>query len=108
MVVNKQGASGIIGSKYVAESKPDGHTIFLTSGGPITINPAMYKKLPYDPIQDFAPVTTVAGSISSSLCILVPGENLWRIPHRSPLQAGVYTYASIGSAALTTCGRKCL
>ena len=97
VVVNKQGAAGIIGSKYVAESKPDGHTIFLTSGGPITINPAMYKKLPYDPIQDFAPVTTVARvhfvlAVHPSFPAKTFGEFLTEVRSKP----GVYTYASIG------------
>jgi tripartite-type tricarboxylate transporter receptor subunit TctC len=60
VIDNRPGASGMIGTEIVARADPDGYTLLMGSGGPLTINPSLYPKLPYDPIKDFAPVTVVA------------------------------------------------
>jgi tripartite-type tricarboxylate transporter receptor subunit TctC len=57
VVENRGGAGAIIGTDLVNKSDPDGYTLLLGQSGPISINPAVYKKLPYDPMKDFAPVT---------------------------------------------------
>ena len=57
VVENRGGAGAIIGTDLVNKSDPDGYTLLLGQSGPISINPAVYKKLPYDPLKDFAPVT---------------------------------------------------
>src|SRR5438552_7817980 len=57
VVENRGGAGAIIGTDLVAKSDPDGYTLLLGPSGPISINPGVYKKLPYDPLKDFAPVT---------------------------------------------------
>jgi tripartite-type tricarboxylate transporter receptor subunit TctC len=57
VIENHGGAGSIIGTEVVQKSDPDGYTLLLGQSGPISINPAIYKKLPYDPIKDFAPVT---------------------------------------------------
>lgn len=56
-IVNRGGAGAIIGTDLVNKSDPDGYTLLLGQSGPISINPAVYKNLPYDPLKDFAPVT---------------------------------------------------
>jgi putative tricarboxylic transport membrane protein len=57
VVENRGGAGAIIGTDLVNKSDPDGYTLLLGQSGPISINPAVYKKLPYDPLKDFAPIT---------------------------------------------------
>ena len=57
VIENRGGAGSIIGTDLVNKSDPDGYTLLLGQSGPISINPAVYKKLPYDPLKDFAPVT---------------------------------------------------
>ena len=53
IVENKAGAQGAIGAEAVARAEPDGYTLFVTAASIIVLNPMLYKKLPYDPVQDF-------------------------------------------------------
>ena len=57
VIENRGGAGSIIGTELVRNADPDGYTLLLGQSGPISINPAIYRKLPYDPVKDFAPVT---------------------------------------------------
>jgi tripartite-type tricarboxylate transporter receptor subunit TctC len=58
VVVNKPGASGIIGSELVAKSPPDGQTLLMVYASH-ALNPSLYTKLPYDTLRDFTPVVMV-------------------------------------------------
>jgi tripartite-type tricarboxylate transporter receptor subunit TctC len=57
VIENKGGAGAILGTDMVARAEPDGYTLLLGQSGPISINPAVYKSLPYDPVKDLAPIT---------------------------------------------------
>ena len=57
VIDNRGGAGGITGTDAVAKAAPDGYTLLLGQTGPNAINPALFDKLPYDPIRDLAPVT---------------------------------------------------
>ena len=56
IVENRAGAGGGIGTDYVAKAAPDGYTVLIGHIGALTINPAIYEKLPYDTLKDFDPV----------------------------------------------------
>jgi len=56
VVDNRGGAGGSIGAEAVARATPDGYTLFVGSNGPLTVNPFVQAKLPYDPLKDFAPI----------------------------------------------------
>lgn len=59
VVDNRPGAGSINGTDLVAQAAPDGHTL-LTVAASFTITPALHKKLPFDPVRDFAPISQVA------------------------------------------------
>jgi tripartite-type tricarboxylate transporter receptor subunit TctC len=59
VVLNKAGASGTIGAAYVAKADPDGYTLLLGTSNELTMSPGLYSKLPYNPVHDFAPISTV-------------------------------------------------
>src|SRR5256714_14781713 len=60
VVENRAGANGGIGTDFVAKSAADGYTLLVTASGPITVNPILYARVPYDPIKDFAPISQCA------------------------------------------------
>jgi tripartite-type tricarboxylate transporter receptor subunit TctC len=59
VVENRPGADGVLGAQTVAEAPPDGYTLLVTSSS-FVINPSFHKKLPFDVIRDFAPVSNVS------------------------------------------------
>jgi tripartite-type tricarboxylate transporter receptor subunit TctC len=60
IVENRPGAAGNIGTAYVAKAPPDGYTIMMGTIGTQSINPSLYKKMPYDAAKDFVPITRAA------------------------------------------------
>ena len=60
VVENRPGGTGLLAGEYVAKSAPDGYTLLVGASGQMTINPVLIAKHPYDPVRDFAPITTLA------------------------------------------------
>ena len=89
IVDNRPGASAQIAASAVAKSASDGYTLFLTSNSSHSVNPHMFKKLPYDPIADFTPV----GGIAYFPFILAVNANL---PVKTPQEFVAYARANIG------------
>jgi tripartite-type tricarboxylate transporter receptor subunit TctC len=57
IVENKPGGGAIVATEHVAKAAPDGYTLLVGASGAMAINPAVYAKLPYDPVRDFIPVS---------------------------------------------------
>ena len=72
VVENRPGAGGITASVYATRQPADGYSLFLASGGTHSINPVVYKKLPYDALKDFEPVVRVATTAN----VLVANKDL--------------------------------
>ena len=101
IVENRAGAGGNIGTNAVARAAPDGYTIGLSITGPLVNNTLLYKKLPYDPFKDLAPVTLAAVqpsvlAVSPSLGVNTAQE-LLALLKRNP---GKYNYASLGAGTV--------
>jgi tripartite-type tricarboxylate transporter receptor subunit TctC len=64
VIENKPGAATNLGADYVAKAAPDGYTILLGDVATFAANPSLYKKLPFDPGKDFAPITLTARFVS--------------------------------------------
>ena len=72
IVDNRVGAGTLIAASAVAKSPPDGYTLFLAPVATLAIGPAIYKKLPYDTVKDFAPV----GLVGSAQFALIANPNI--------------------------------
>lgn len=76
IVENKVGAAGLIASQYVAKAKPDGHIVYMIPGANVLGSaPHLFKQLPFDPVNDFTHVTTVAKTV---LVLLVPANSPYK------------------------------
>ncbi len=64
VIDNRPGANTIIGAQAAAKAAPDGYTLFMAIDSTLVMNQYLYKSLPYDPINDFAPITPTAKTIS--------------------------------------------
>ena len=99
IVENRGGASGNIGTQYVAKNAPaDGYTVLVTSSSPIVINPSLYKSLPFDPAKDLQPITNVL-RVPLVLAVhpSVPAKDLKELLAYIKSQGGKFQYASSGS-----------
>jgi tripartite-type tricarboxylate transporter receptor subunit TctC len=102
VIDNRAGANNIIGTELAARAIPDGYTL-LTTAGAHTINPAVYRKLPYDALRDFTPVSHIANS--GGLVIAVhpsfPAKSIGELIEMARATPGKINYASAGFGNLT-------
>jgi tripartite-type tricarboxylate transporter receptor subunit TctC len=99
-VENRPGASGNIGADFVARSDPDGYTLFLTAPPALTTNVSLYKKLPFDPAKDFAPVSLIATvpivlAVNPSLGV----KNVKELIALAKAKPGVINFGSSGNGS---------
>lgn len=102
VIENRPGAGGNLGTDLVAKAAPDGYTIGASITGPLVNNTVLYKRMPYDPFKDLAPITfgvhqanVLAASPSLGVNTL---KELMDLLRRNP---GKYNYASIGLGSLS-------
>src|ERR1700756_2987611 len=100
VVENKGGAGSIVGTDLVAKSAPDGYTLLLGQSGPISINPAVYKHLPYDPQKDFTPISmTTAYPYILVVNAELPVKTLAEFVALAKAKPGTMNYGSTGVGA---------
>jgi tripartite-type tricarboxylate transporter receptor subunit TctC len=97
IVGNRSGATGVIGSNFVARSVPDGYTLLMGTTGPITMLPALNEVMPYDSAKDFAPIIQVGAMY---LLMVVPPS----LPVRSLSEFIAYAKARPGKLNFVSSG----
>lgn len=98
----KAGAGGTVGAQAVATAPPDGTTLLLANTGTLVINPALYRKLPYDTLKSFVPVARTA---QQPLALVVnpdvPARTLAEFIELLRRQPGKYNYGSAGNGGIS-------
>jgi len=102
VVENRGGAGGVIGADIVAKSAPDGYMLVLGSPGPLTINPNLQAKMPYDTLRDFAPISLA--TISPFVLTVhpaLPVRNLKEFIALAKARPGQLNYGSGGNGSVS-------
>ena len=101
VVENKAGFSGVVGVDYVAKSAPDGYTLLVGQTATLAINPALYPKIPYDPLRDFTPVSML-GYAPFVLVVAnsVPAKSLQELIAHAKSVPGKLSFATAGSGSM--------
>jgi tripartite-type tricarboxylate transporter receptor subunit TctC len=97
VVDNRAGAGGMIGVDLAAKAPADGYTLVLATVGPISINPSLYAKMPYDPVKDLAPVT-LTGDIFNVLVVhpALPAQSVKALIALARTRPGELNFGSSG------------
>jgi tripartite-type tricarboxylate transporter receptor subunit TctC len=101
IIENRAGANGIIGADYVARAKPDGLTLLVGGASVNTVNPSVYKKLPYDPVNDLLPVARIG--ILPFMLVVNPAVPVSTVPELiayAKAHPGKLAYATPNSSTL--------
>jgi tripartite-type tricarboxylate transporter receptor subunit TctC len=108
VIENKAGAGGNIGADVVAKSPSDGYTLLMATVSTHAINPGLYKKMPYDPVRDFAPLGRVGVTpILLSVHPSVPATDVKSLVALVKENPGKFTYGSSGlGSILHLCGEQ--
>jgi tripartite-type tricarboxylate transporter receptor subunit TctC len=102
VVENRPGANAIIGMETAAKAKPDGYTLIYAPVSALTGNQFIYKKLSYDPLRDFAPITqTVANPLGAVVSPASGLKSLHDVVARAKANPGQLNYGTFGIGNLT-------
>src|SRR4051812_17408449 len=100
VVEARPGAGGVVGTDAAAKSAPDGYTLFMANNSTHGSNPALYAKLPYDAVNDFAPITLVS-TVPYVLVVdpALPVKNVQELIALAKSKPGKMNYASAGNGS---------
>jgi len=101
VIDNRGSVGGILGAELAAESAPDGYTILLAANSLLTINPHVYKKLPYDPQRDLQPITQL--TVGGNVVVVHPSvaaKSIKEFIALAKAKPGVINYATTGTGNL--------
>jgi tripartite-type tricarboxylate transporter receptor subunit TctC len=101
IVDNRSGAGGLIAAEALAKSAPDGYTLLVVDPAHVAINPVIYKKLPYNPAKDFAPVSMIG--VSPLFLVAHPSveaKNFKEFVATVKANPKKYSYGSTGNGSL--------
>jgi tripartite-type tricarboxylate transporter receptor subunit TctC len=100
VIDNRPGAGGNIAAEAVANATPDGYTLLVAASAQLAVNPALYPKLPFDPVKSFAPVSLV-GSVPNMLVAnpSLPVHSLKEFINFAKARPGQLSYATAGSGS---------
>ena len=100
IVESRPGGSAMIGTEYVVRSPPDGYTILLSGSSEVSMNVALFRKMPYDPVRDLQPVTLVC---TAPLVLVVhpslPVKSVKELVGLARSRPGELSYATIGAGS---------
>ena len=101
VIENRAGAGGVVGTDVVAKSAPDGYTLLVTYAGSQAINPSLYPKIPFDSVNDFQTIATLA---STPFVLIVhpklPAKDLAEYVALARARPDALTYASSGNGSV--------
>jgi len=98
----KAGAGGTVGAEFVARSEPDGHTLLMANTGTMVINPAIYSKLSYSTLKDFAPVARTAQQpLALVVNPAVPAKTVGELVALAKAGPGKLNYGSAGNGGIS-------
>ena len=101
IVENRPGAGAILGTDLTAKANPDGYTLMMNGTGALAINPGLYRKLPYDSVRDFAPITKLV--IVTQVLVVNPSfaaKSVKEFIAIAKAKPGQLNYGSFGSGAV--------
>ncbi len=109
VVEQRTGASGTIGTEYVAKSPPDGYTLALGSMATLCVVPHLYAKIGYDPVKDFAPVTMLTASpFVIDVHPSVPARTIKELIALAKANPGKLTFGTAGAGSVSHLGIEML
>lgn len=101
IVENKAGAGGTIGTDFVAKASPDGYTLLMGTNATLALAPGLYRQLPYDPIGDLTPITSVASGPSVLVVnMAVPAQDVPSLVSYIRSNPGKLNYGSAGNGSM--------
>jgi len=99
IVENRSGSGGVVGTELVARAAPDGYTLLMAYGSHV-INPSLYRKLPYETVRDFAPITQVAVQpLMVNIHPSLPARSVKELIALARKRPGELNYGSAGSGS---------